>query len=225
MCGFSTLGHRDCVAIRSTWSPGRTLLIFLILFLRCVGARWLSCRPAFKAHISCVRERRVLAARHPPGRIYGVAALSSSSQLLESLAAAEAAPLVLKSSTWIEEGGTLNLIWMPLHGVRWFLCCRQGFSLLGRDYGEKEEEESFELRNKDDLTPSGRVTIHLHYTRTRTISNCIYFILGFAFARYVDDVTLQKPKSSSTGMSNGLKNVCFKRFHAMSPYNNTPRVF
>ncbi|XP_037544553.1 pleckstrin homology domain-containing family H member 3 [Nematolebias whitei] len=44
---------------------------------------------------------------------------------------------------------------MPLQGVCWFLCCRQGFSLLGRDYGEKEEEESFELRNKD-LTPNGR---------------------------------------------------------------------
>ncbi|XP_074551990.1 pleckstrin homology domain-containing family H member 3 [Halichoeres trimaculatus] len=45
---------------------------------------------------------------------------------------------------------------MPLLGVCWFLCCRQGFSLLGRDYGEKEEEESFELRNKEDLTPNGR---------------------------------------------------------------------
>nr|XP_020463093.1 pleckstrin homology domain-containing family H member 3 isoform X2 [Monopterus albus] len=45
---------------------------------------------------------------------------------------------------------------MPLQGVCWFLCCRQGFSLLGRDYGEKEEEESFELRNKEDLTPNGR---------------------------------------------------------------------
>ncbi|RVE69772.1 hypothetical protein OJAV_G00081090 [Oryzias javanicus] len=45
---------------------------------------------------------------------------------------------------------------MPLQGVCWFFCCRQGFSLLGRDYGEKEEEESFELRNKEDLTPNGR---------------------------------------------------------------------
>lgn len=52
---------------------------------------------------------------------------------------------------------------MPLQGVCWFLCCRQGFSLLGRDYGEKEEEESFELRNKEDLTLNGRVkTLHLH---------------------------------------------------------------
>ncbi|XP_054615483.1 pleckstrin homology domain-containing family H member 3 [Dunckerocampus dactyliophorus] len=45
---------------------------------------------------------------------------------------------------------------MPLQGVCWLLCCRQGFSLLGRDYGEKEEEESFELRHKDDLTPNGQ---------------------------------------------------------------------
>ncbi|KAM9391564.1 pleckstrin homology domain-containing family H member 3 [Pholidichthys leucotaenia] len=45
---------------------------------------------------------------------------------------------------------------MPLPGVCWLVCCRQGFSLLGRDYGEKEEEESLELRNKEDLTPNGR---------------------------------------------------------------------
>lgn len=60
----------------------------------------------------------------------------------------------------------LNLIWMPLQGVCWFFCCRQDFSLLGRDYGEKEEEESFELRNKEDLTPNGRVKKkknHLHF--------------------------------------------------------------
>lgn len=65
--------------------------------------------------------------------------------------------------TWIAENDPLNLIWMPLQGVCWFLCCRQGFSLLGRDYGEKEEEESFELRNKEDLSLNGRVkTLHLH---------------------------------------------------------------
>ncbi|XP_010872851.4 pleckstrin homology domain-containing family H member 3 isoform X2 [Esox lucius] len=45
---------------------------------------------------------------------------------------------------------------MPLQGFCWFLCCRKGFNLLGRDYGEKEEEESFELRNKEDLTCNGR---------------------------------------------------------------------
>lgn len=53
----------------------------------------------------------MVAARCPPGRIYGAAALVSSSHLLESLAAAAAAAtLVLKSSTWTEAGGTLNLI-------------------------------------------------------------------------------------------------------------------
>ncbi|CAL9692866.1 unnamed protein product [Knipowitschia caucasica] len=45
---------------------------------------------------------------------------------------------------------------MPMQGICWFVCCRQGFSLLRREYGEKEEEESFELRNKEDLTPNGR---------------------------------------------------------------------
>ncbi|XP_076851579.1 pleckstrin homology domain-containing family H member 3 isoform X2 [Brachyhypopomus gauderio] len=44
---------------------------------------------------------------------------------------------------------------MPFQGVCWFLCCRQGFSLLGREYGEREEEESFELRNKDEPTSTG----------------------------------------------------------------------
>lgn len=59
---------------------------------------------------------------------------------------------------------------MPLQGVCWFLCCRQGFSLLGRDYGEKEEEESFELRNKEDSTSNGRVgTLHLHHTSAATV--------------------------------------------------------
>lgn len=94
--------------------------------------------------------------------IYGEAVLCALTQLLELLAAGTA-PWMLNSPTWIAEDDTLNLIWMPLQGVCWFLCCRQGFSLLGRDYGEKEEEESFELRNKEDLTPNGRVkTLHLH---------------------------------------------------------------
>uniref|UniRef100_A0A8C8R555 Pleckstrin homology, MyTH4 and FERM domain containing H3 n=1 Tax=Pelusios castaneus TaxID=367368 RepID=A0A8C8R555_9SAUR len=43
-------------------------------------------------------------------------------------------------------------------GLWWLLCCRQGFTLLRRDYGEpdkeaEEEEESFELRNKGDQGP------------------------------------------------------------------------
>ncbi|KAG2460871.1 MYO10 protein, partial [Polypterus senegalus] len=47
---------------------------------------------------------------------------------------------------------------MPLQSLSWLLCCRQGFTLLRRDYGEKEEEEeSFELRSKDELLSPGRV--------------------------------------------------------------------
>lgn len=176
---FWSPGHRD----QNTRSPGRSLT-FWFCFLSCVGQWRGSHRPPFKAHITCVTERRALAARYPPGWIYGVVAPFASSQ--QSLAAAEAATVVLKSSTWIEEGGTLNLIWMPLHAVCWFLCCRQGFSLLGRDYGEKEEEESFELRNKEDLTPSGRVTIHLHYAPYLIHTRCPLL--------YVNDVTLQKPR-------------------------------
>ncbi|KAG7459702.1 hypothetical protein MATL_G00213510 [Megalops atlanticus] len=45
---------------------------------------------------------------------------------------------------------------MPLQGIFCFLCCRQGFNLLGREYGEKEEEESFEMRSKSELTRNGR---------------------------------------------------------------------
>lgn len=55
------------------------------------------------------------------------------------------------------ETGRLAVIWMPLQGLCWLVCCRQGFSLLARDHGEKEEEESFELRNQDEHTHTGRV--------------------------------------------------------------------
>ncbi|TRY93221.1 hypothetical protein DNTS_014362 [Danionella cerebrum] len=34
----------------------------------------------------------------------------------------------------------------------WAYMSEQGFSLLARDHGEKEEEESFELRNQDQHT-------------------------------------------------------------------------
>ncbi|XP_023996207.1 pleckstrin homology domain-containing family H member 3-like [Salvelinus sp. IW2-2015] len=58
---------------------------------------------------------------------------------------------------------------MPVQGFCWFLCCRQGFNLLGRDYGEKEEEESFELRNKEDLTCNGRGPLEVTLSQpTRT---------------------------------------------------------
>ena len=49
-------------------------------------------------------------------------------------------------------------------GLWWLLCCRQGFTLLRRDYGEAEreadgeaeEEASFELRAQGDrVGPSG----------------------------------------------------------------------
>ncbi|XP_076121239.1 pleckstrin homology domain-containing family H member 3 [Alosa pseudoharengus] len=45
---------------------------------------------------------------------------------------------------------------MPWTGLHWCVCCRQGFNLLGRDHAEKEEEESFELRNKDEVKSNGR---------------------------------------------------------------------
>ncbi|XP_053310183.1 pleckstrin homology domain-containing family H member 3 isoform X2 [Spea bombifrons] len=39
---------------------------------------------------------------------------------------------------------------MPLRGIWWWICCRHGFTLLGRDYGQKEEEEeSFEMKSPD----------------------------------------------------------------------------
>lgn len=47
---------------------------------------------------------------HPPGRLYGDGALYAFTQLLALLTVAEATPLVLISSTWIAEDGTLNLI-------------------------------------------------------------------------------------------------------------------
>lgn len=92
---------------------------------------------------------------------------------------------------------------MPLQGVCWFLCCRQGFSLLGRDYGEKEEEESFELRNKEDLTLNGRVkTLHLHsrHKSCAWSSNCIhavYYSVSFILQAWnvccsLEGITLRK---------------------------------
>ncbi|XP_063079908.1 pleckstrin homology domain-containing family H member 3 [Engraulis encrasicolus] len=45
---------------------------------------------------------------------------------------------------------------MPWPGLHWCVCCRQGFNLLGREHAEKEEEESFELRNKEEVKSNGR---------------------------------------------------------------------
>ncbi|KAJ7313403.1 hypothetical protein JRQ81_004738 [Phrynocephalus forsythii] len=52
-------------------------------------------------------------------------------------------------------------------GLWWLLCCRQGFTLLRRDYGEagkggadeEEAEESFELRSQGDEGPTMQVTL------------------------------------------------------------------
>uniref|UniRef100_A0A6J0TXJ1 Pleckstrin homology domain-containing family H member 3 isoform X2 n=1 Tax=Pogona vitticeps TaxID=103695 RepID=A0A6J0TXJ1_9SAUR len=52
-------------------------------------------------------------------------------------------------------------------GLWWLLCCRQGFTLLRRDYGEagkgvadeEEAEESFELRSQGDEGPTLQVTL------------------------------------------------------------------
>lgn len=105
-----TPGRGDCVAFGAPGeSPGRAAGL-LILFHSCVGTWRVSRRRACRAHITCATGNRdppcPPLARCPPGRIYGAA----SSHLLESLAAPAAAALVLKSTTWTEEGGTLNLI-------------------------------------------------------------------------------------------------------------------
>ncbi|XP_048847725.1 pleckstrin homology domain-containing family H member 3 isoform X2 [Brienomyrus brachyistius] len=60
---------------------------------------------------------------------------------------------------------------MPFPGFCWLLCCRQGFSLLGRDYGEKEEEESFELRSKDELACSVRGPLEVTFTQPVRTAN------------------------------------------------------
>lgn len=61
---------------------------------------------------------------------------------------------------------------MPWPGLHWCVCCRQGFNLLGREHAEKEEEESFELRNKDEVKSNGRVS-------TKTILNTNQLSLSF----------------------------------------------
>ncbi|XP_039596836.1 pleckstrin homology domain-containing family H member 3-like [Polypterus senegalus] len=61
---------------------------------------------------------------------------------------------------------------MPLQSLSWLLCCRQGFTLLRRDYGEKEEEEeSFELRSKDELLSPGRDTLDVAVSQPLQAAN------------------------------------------------------
>ncbi|MED6289481.1 hypothetical protein CHARACLAT_003231, partial [Characodon lateralis] len=52
-----------------------------------------------------------------------------------------------------------------------FTSLTNGFSLLGLDYGEKEEEESFELRNKEDLTPNGRTPTEVTVSQPTCAAN------------------------------------------------------
>ncbi|XP_029428580.1 pleckstrin homology domain-containing family H member 3 isoform X2 [Rhinatrema bivittatum] len=68
---------------------------------------------------------------------------------------------------------------MPFQGLWWLLCCRQGFTLLRRDYGEgeKEEDESFELRNKEDQMCSMRGTLDVNLTQpVRATNGCERFL-------------------------------------------------
>ena len=82
-----------------------------------------------------------------------------------------------------------HLIWMPLQGFRWFLCCRQGFSLLGRDYGEREEEESFELRNNENLTSNGRVNWpHFAFDSNYIFTYCTFKRFVYYMPFFVDSV-------------------------------------
>ena len=48
---------------------------------------------------------------------------------------------------------------MPFQGLCWLVCCTHGFTLLRRDYGEKEEE-SFEVQmSKDEQVYPQRVSV------------------------------------------------------------------
>ncbi|XP_057716768.1 pleckstrin homology domain-containing family H member 3 [Corythoichthys intestinalis] len=86
---------------------------------------------------------------------------------------------------------------MPLQGVCWLLCCRQGFSLLGRDYGEKEEEESFELRNKDDLTPNGQSPVEvIHVSQPICTANGTNGVVVSDAADEMKSLILEKNKAA-----------------------------
>ncbi|CAH2301997.1 pleckstrin homology domain-containing family H member 3 isoform X2 [Pelobates cultripes] len=62
---------------------------------------------------------------------------------------------------------------MPLQGMWWWICCRHGFTLLGRDYGEKEEEEeSFEMKSASDVQICSRQgTLDVGVTQPVHVSN------------------------------------------------------
>ncbi|XP_069490523.1 pleckstrin homology domain-containing family H member 3 isoform X2 [Ambystoma mexicanum] len=57
---------------------------------------------------------------------------------------------------------------MPFQGLCWLVCCRHGFTLLRRDYGEKEEEEeSFELQ----MSPDAQGTLDVCLSQPTRASN------------------------------------------------------
>ncbi|KAM4692544.1 pleckstrin homology domain-containing family H member 3 [Rhinophrynus dorsalis] len=61
---------------------------------------------------------------------------------------------------------------MPLQGIWWWICCRHGFTLLGREYGEKEEEEeSFEMKNTNVQMCSRHDTLDVGVTQPIRASN------------------------------------------------------
>lgn len=50
---------------------------------------------------------------------------------------------------------------MPFQGFWWWVCCRHGFTLLGREYGEKEEEEeSLEMSSPGVQMTNRNVSVH-----------------------------------------------------------------
>ncbi|XP_078501491.1 pleckstrin homology domain-containing family H member 3 isoform X2 [Lissotriton helveticus] len=62
---------------------------------------------------------------------------------------------------------------MPFQGLCWLVCCRHGFTLLRRDYGEKEEEEeSYELQmSKDEQVYPQRAALEVCLSQPTRASN------------------------------------------------------
>ncbi|XP_072260073.1 pleckstrin homology domain-containing family H member 3 isoform X1 [Pyxicephalus adspersus] len=61
---------------------------------------------------------------------------------------------------------------MPLQGFWWWVCCRHGFTLLGREYGEKEEEEeSFEMKSTEVQMNSRNGSVEVGVTQQVRATN------------------------------------------------------
>ncbi|KAM8947857.1 pleckstrin homology domain-containing family H member 3 [Pelodytes ibericus] len=61
---------------------------------------------------------------------------------------------------------------MPLQGMWWWICCRHGFTLLGMEHGEKEEEEeSFEMKSADVQIRSKQGTLDVGVSQPVRTSN------------------------------------------------------